>query len=134
MTDDPAREAWLLISDLVFGNNRRRDVAEATGMSFGRSRALRRLARRPMTMRELADALGIEAPNASVVIADLEGQGYVQRKPHPTDGRVKIVEATRAGKALARKAEEILATPPPELSALGADDLEALVRILRSAR
>jgi DNA-binding MarR family transcriptional regulator len=134
MSDDSAREAWLLISDLVFGNNRRRDVAEATGMSFGRSRALRRLARKPMTMRELADALGIEAPNATVLIADLEAQGLVQRRPHPTDGRAKIVEATRKGKAVARKADEILATPPPELSRLSADDLETLLRLLRATR
>jgi len=44
------------------------------------------------------------------------------------------VEATRRGKALARRAEEILGTPPPGLSALAADDLEALRRILSSAR
>jgi DNA-binding MarR family transcriptional regulator len=134
MSDDPAREAWLLMSDLVLDNQRRREVSEAVGMSFGRSRALRRLARRPMTMRELADVLGIEAPNATVVIADLEAQGYVQRKPHPTDGRAKIVEATRKGKALARKADEILATPPAELSALSADDLQTLLRVLGSLR
>jgi DNA-binding MarR family transcriptional regulator len=134
MSDDPARDAWLLMSDLVLDNQRRREVSEAVGMSFGRSRALRRLAARPMTMRELADVLGIEAPNATVVIADLEAQGYVQRKPHPTDGRAKIVEATRKGKALARKADEILATPPAELSALSADDLQALLRVLGSLR
>jgi DNA-binding MarR family transcriptional regulator len=128
------REAWLLMSELVHGSERRRQVAAATGMTFGRSRALRRIAAKPMTMRELADTLGIEPPNATAVIADLEAQGYVQRKPHPTDGRAKIVEATRKGKALARKADDILATPPPELSALSADDLETLRRILLAIR
>ena len=87
-----------------------------------------------MTMRELADALGIEAPNATVVIADLEAQGLVQRKPHPTDGRAKIVEATRKGKAIARTAEDILATPPEALTRLAPEDLETLARILRAAR
>src|SRR4029078_8616527 len=66
--DDVAREAWLLMSEFVYGNNRRRAGADALRMRFARSRALRRLARRPMSMRELADALGIDPPNATVVV------------------------------------------------------------------
>jgi DNA-binding MarR family transcriptional regulator len=128
--DDSAREAWLLMSDFVYGNNRRRAVADALGMSFGRTRALRRLARRPMSMRELADALGIEAPNATVVVDDLEKQGLVRRSAHPTDRRAKVVEATRKGKEMARRADAILSTPPPALEALSTEDLEALRRIL----
>jgi DNA-binding MarR family transcriptional regulator len=127
---DNAREAWLLMSDLVLDNQRRRQVAEATGISFGRTRAVRRLADQPMSMRELADTLGIDPANATAVVVDLESMGLVQRRPHPTDGRVKLVEATRKGKALAKRANEILATPPPELSALSAEDLQTLRRIL----
>jgi DNA-binding MarR family transcriptional regulator len=130
MTDDPAREVWLLMSDLVLDNQRRRQVTDALGMSFGRSRALRRLARRPMSMGELAQVLGIDPPNATTLVADMESQGLVRRKPHPTDGRAKLVEATRKGKSLARTADAILATPPPALSALSTDDLETLRRIL----
>ena len=103
-------------------------------MSFGRGRAVRRLARRPMSMGELAAALGIDPPNATVVVDDLEAQGLVRRRPHPTDRRAKLVEATRKGKALARRADAILATPPPALGALGADDLETLRRILESVQ
>jgi DNA-binding MarR family transcriptional regulator len=128
--DAAAREVWLLISDLVLDNQRRRAVSEATGMSFGRTRAIRRVARQPMSMRELADVLGIDPPNATALVADLESQGLVRRRPHPTDGRAKVVEATRKGKDVARRADSILATPPPELSALSADDLETLRRIL----
>jgi DNA-binding MarR family transcriptional regulator len=127
-----AREAWLLMSDLVLDNERRREVADALGISFGRARTVRRLARRPMSMRELADALGIDPPNATVVVDDLEARGLVRRRPHPTDRRAKLVEATRKGKEVARRADAILATPPRALSALGADDLAALRRILSS--
>jgi DNA-binding MarR family transcriptional regulator len=132
--DAASREVWLLMSDLVLENTRRREVSEALGMSFGRTRAIRRLARAPMSMRELADALGIDPPNATVVVADLESQGLVRRRPHPTDGRAKLVEATRQGKDLARRADAILATPPPGLGALGTDDLQTLRRILESVR
>jgi DNA-binding MarR family transcriptional regulator len=129
---DASREVWLLVSDLVLDNQRRREVAEAVGMSFGRARALRRLARRPLSMGELAAALGIDPPNATVVVDELVSRGLARRRPHPTDRRAKLVEATRKGKELARKADAILGTPPPGLSALGADDLEALRRILTS--
>ena len=129
-----AREVWLLMSDLVLDNERRREVSEALGMSFGRARTVRRLARRPMSMRELADALGIDPPNATVVVDDLEARGLVRRGPHPTDRRAKLVEATPEGKALARRADDILATPPDGLAALDANELETLRRLLSRSR
>ena len=125
-----AREVWLLMSDLVLDNARRREVSEALGMSFGRARAIRRVAREPLSMRELADALGIDPPNATVVVDELESQGLVRRGPHPSDRRAKLVEATRKGKAMARRADAILATPPAGLNELSAAELESLRRIL----
>jgi DNA-binding MarR family transcriptional regulator len=125
---------WLLMSDLVLDNQRRRQVTDATGMSFGRTRALRRLARRPMSMGELAAMLGIDPPNASVLVADMESQGLVNRRPHPTDGRAKLVEVTRKGREIARRADAILATPPAGLSALTAEELETLREMLERAR
>jgi DNA-binding MarR family transcriptional regulator len=124
-------EVWLLINDLVLDNDRRREVTEAVGLSFGRARALRRLARRPMSMRELATALGIDPANATAVVDELEALKLARRRPHPTDRRAKLVEATPKGQKLARQADQILGTPPPALSALDSDDLEALRRILK---
>jgi len=118
------------MSDLVLDNQRRREVSEAVGISFARVRAIRRLARAPMSMGELAAALGTDPPNATALVADLEAQGLVRRRPHPTDGRAKLVETTSEGEDLARRADAILATPPPELAALGEEDLETLRRIL----
>jgi DNA-binding MarR family transcriptional regulator len=126
------REVWLRMSDLVLDHERRREVADALGVSFGRARAVRRVARRPMSMSELAASLGIDKPNATVVVDDLEALGLVRRRPHPTDRRAKLVEATREGKRLARRADEILATPPPSLSTLSDEDLQTLGRILAS--
>lgn len=125
-----ARESWLLMSDLVLDHNRRREVSEALGISFARARAVRRLARRPMSMSELAAALGIEPPNATAVVDELESLGLVRRTPHPTDRRAKLVEATRKGKVMARRADAMLATPPAAFGALSASDLRELRRIL----
>jgi DNA-binding MarR family transcriptional regulator len=83
-----------------------------------------------MSMGELAAALGIEPPNATVLVDELESLGLVRRRPHPTDRRAKLVEATRKGKTMARRADDILATPPPALGALSTDELETLRRIL----
>jgi len=129
-TEALAREVWLLMSDLVLDHERRRKVSEALGMSFNRARAIRYVARRPMSMGELAGALNVDPPNATVVVDELESLGFVKRRPHPTDRRAKIVEATRKGKTLAGRANEILATPPPALAQQSADDLLALRRTL----
>ena len=61
MTDDnpeghAARQAWQAMADLVLDNERRREVSEQVGLSFGKTRALRRIAVQPMTMGELAGA------------------------------------------------------------------------------
>ncbi len=127
---DPSREVWALMSALVLDNQRRRQVSEAVGLSFGRTRAVRRVAAAPMSMGELAAALGIDRPNATVLVDDLERQGLVRRRPHPTDRRAKLVEATRKGKGVARRANEILGTPPAALSALSPEDLSTLREVL----
>jgi DNA-binding MarR family transcriptional regulator len=118
------------MSDLVLDRLRRRAVTDATGLSFGKSRALRRLARRPMSMGELAEAMDTEKPNATTVVSELEALGLVRREPHPTDRRARLVHTTAAGRELARRADEVLAAPPPGLVALGEDDLATLTRIL----
>jgi DNA-binding MarR family transcriptional regulator len=128
--DQAAREVWARMCDLVLDNERRREVADAVGLSFGRIKAIRRVARRSMSMRELADELGIDPPNATVVVDDLESLGLARRQSHPTDRRAKVVEATPKGREIAKRANAILSTPPPALGALEPDDLEQLGRIL----
>jgi DNA-binding MarR family transcriptional regulator len=129
---DLSREVWTLMSDLVLDHQRRRQVSEAVGLSFARTRAVRRVADEPMSMGELAATLGIDRPNATVLVDDLEAQGLVRRRPHPTDRRAKMVEATRKGKNIARRANAILGTPPAALTELSTEDLEALRRLLAS--
>lgn len=129
---DLSREVWTLMSGLVLDHQRRRQVSEAVGLSFSRTRAVRRVAEKPMSMGDLAAALGIDRPNATVLVDDLEARGLVRRRPHPTDRRAKMVEATRKGTSVARRANEILSTPPAALNALSPEDLKGLRRILAS--
>jgi DNA-binding MarR family transcriptional regulator len=119
--------------DLVLDNQRRREVSDALGLSFGRIRAIRRIARIPMSMGELAANLGIDAPYATLVVDELERQGLVVRQPHPTDRRIKLVAATARGSSLARQAEEIMGRPPAGLTRLPASQMEEVARILEAA-
>jgi DNA-binding MarR family transcriptional regulator len=83
-----------------------------------------------MSMRELAGLLGMDPPNLTTVVDDLERSGLVERQSHPTDRRVKLVAATSKGAALAQQANEILGRPPAALVDLPPDELEFLARIL----
>ena len=118
------------MADLVLDNERRREVSERTGLSFGKMKALRRIAGQAMSMRELAGLLGMDPPNLTTVVDDLERSGLVERQSHPTDRRVKLVAATSKGAALAQQANEILGRPPAALVDLPPDELEFLARIL----
>src|SRR5271154_3763054 len=113
--DAAARDAWQAMAALVLDNQRRREVSDRVGLSFGKVRALRRIASRPMSMRELAALLGMDPPNLTTLVDDLERSGLVERQPHPTDRRVKLVVATPEGAALARRAKEVLERPPSAL-------------------
>lgn len=50
-----------------------------------------------MTPGKLAAKEGVQPPSMTRVIAALEAAGYVERTPHPTDGRQAIVTITDRG-------------------------------------
>lgn len=120
--------------ELVLDNDRRREAGDALGLSFLRVKALIHVDREPLVMGELAGSLQIEAPYATVVVDELERLGLVERRPHPTDRRAKVVVATARGAAAARRAVAVLETPPAPLCELDESDLETLVHLLDRVR
>ena len=131
--EQDAARAWSAMRTLVLDrHDRRAKVAERLGMSFIRAKALLHLVSEPLTMRELAAAIAIDAPYATVVVDDLERRGLVRRSPHPDDRRVKVVTLTASGRRLAGIARTILDEPPPVLERLSGQDLAALARIVSS--
>ncbi len=79
------------------------DVRPAHGFAF------QRLALNGATGNELAEHLGVTKQAASEMIDDLEERGYVERQPHPRDGRAKIVVLTTRGWDCIRTAESFFA-------------------------
>lgn len=51
----------------------------------------------PMRMSELADREAVTMPTMSRIVATLEQQGFVERRPDPDDGRARQLVATDAG-------------------------------------
>jgi DNA-binding MarR family transcriptional regulator len=126
-----AVRVWQGIRSLVLdAYDRRKEVSDTLGMSHIRAKALRSLAAGPLALGRLADQLMTDAPYTSVIVADLERRGMVERKAHPADRRSKLVVITPAGAEAAELAERILNEPPASLLALDPADLAALDRIV----
>jgi DNA-binding MarR family transcriptional regulator len=127
-----AGRAWQALVSLVMESRDdwRRKVVEATGMPFSVYRALKRLRKAPRTLRELAGEMSIDAPAATVLVDDLVARGLVERQPHPTDRRAKLVSLTAAGRKLVAAAHRIDDPPPEALASLPEKDLAQLWRIL----
>ena len=68
-------------------------------VSYVRLRLLNALGcRADQTMTELAGALDVTQRRVTALVDALEADGFVERRPHPRDGRSTIVSLTKAGK------------------------------------
>jgi len=111
-------------------DNWRRSVVELTGLPFSRIRILKRLERRSLTVKQVAEAATIDAPAATVAVNDLEARGLVVREIDPENRRRKLVSLTAAGRAMLRAVDEVADPPPPTLAGLDGGDLRMLHTIL----
>src|SRR5665213_2621200 len=130
--DDQAVRVWSAMYDYVNAQDRRRDLQTALGLGggFGRVKVLLHLEQGPMTLRDIADANGLDAPYATVICDKLVERGFVIRTPHPDDNRRKLVSLTEKGHETARLAREILGEAPQSLAAMSAPDLAELEVLL----
>jgi DNA-binding MarR family transcriptional regulator len=127
---DTASRVWSVLHQFVTGQDRRRALRAALDLGPGKVEVLIKLAGGPMTLREIARAVAIDPPAATVGVDQLEARGLVHRTPHPDDNRRKLVHLTDAGRDAAQLAHTILNEPPPALTNLDPDDLARLDEIL----
>ena len=127
-----ADEVWRAMAALVFDNRDRwkRSVVEQSGLPFSRIRILKRLANRPMTVNQVAQAATIDAPAATVAINDLENRGLVVRETDPTNRRSKLVSLTDAGRDVVAKIDAVDDPAPDSLTALDDAELRGLQAII----
>jgi DNA-binding MarR family transcriptional regulator len=127
-----AARVWSAMHAFVAAQDRRRELQEALdlGRGLGRVKVLVQLTGGPMTLRDIAEANGVDAPYATVIVDKLASRGLVERTAHPDDLRRRLVKLTAAGREAAALAEQILAEPPAALLALAPGDLALLDDVL----
>ncbi|WP_167097801.1 MarR family winged helix-turn-helix transcriptional regulator [Mycobacterium sp. DL592] len=132
MSNPLADEVWRTLSALVLDNKDgwRRAVVERTGLPFSRIRILKRLAKRPMTVKQVAEMATIDAPAATVAVNDLEARGLVIREVDPQNRRCKLVSLTEAGHQMVAVLDATEDPAPDRLATLGDEDLATLQAIL----
>ncbi|MGB5113074.1 MAG: MarR family transcriptional regulator [Mycobacterium sp.] len=130
---DRADEVWRLLSSLVINNQDtwKRAVVERTGLPFSRIRILSRLAREPLSVKQIAAAAAIDAPAATVAVNDLEERGLVVRQVDPGNRRSKTVSLTLAGRGLLALIDAVENPAPAPLRELSVTELAALQALLK---
>ena len=101
----------------LLDNSVRRTVDEL-GLTLAQANALRHLGS-PLTTRELSDRIVCEPSNTTFVA------GYIVRRPHPTDRRMRYLALTPSGSRLRRVLLERIRSNDP-LPGLSDDELTAL--------
>lgn len=83
-----------------------------------------------MSPGELARRENVRPPAISPVLASLERQGLVVRRPHPTDGRQSVIELSPAGAALVEEIRDREAWLASRIRELSERDRHTLLRAL----
>jgi DNA-binding MarR family transcriptional regulator len=83
-------------------------AAAAHSLTGAQARLLTLLALEPLPMRRIARTLRCEPSNVTGIVDRLEARGLVERRPDPTDRRVKVAATTAQGARTARRLRESL--------------------------
>jgi DNA-binding MarR family transcriptional regulator len=97
------------------------DVRPAHGFAFSR------LSAGGATITQLAGHLDVTRQAAAQLVDELMAKGYVERRPHPSDARARLIVLTEKGWACTRAAEAAIAdTLRPWEATLGTEGLLAM--------
>jgi DNA-binding MarR family transcriptional regulator len=85
-----------------------------------------------VTSRQVCAALGIQPPNFVPLLASLEKREWVQREPHPNDGRAISLRLTPTGEKMMTHAEQMVSELEDEIvKPLKASEHKQLLNLLR---
>jgi DNA-binding MarR family transcriptional regulator len=123
-----AAEVWKGLYDFCQAQYRRHLAAAAElGMTPGDVKALLWLVPgQAQPMRALAEQWETDASTLTWLIDRLEERGLVQRGPHPTDRRVRVVLLTKQGEKIRAGLLTEMYRPPAAFDALSPTELRAL--------
>jgi DNA-binding MarR family transcriptional regulator len=84
-----------------------------------------------LRMTDLAEHWGCDASYVTALADGLQDRGLVERRPHPTDRRVKTIVLTNEGRAKRERALELLSEPPSAFASLSGAEQRQLRDLLR---
>jgi DNA-binding MarR family transcriptional regulator len=87
-------------------------------------------AEEPQAMRELARRFHCDASYVTSVVDGLEQAGIAERRPHPSDRRIKTVVLTERGVEVLAQVNFVLDAPPSAFDVLSSDEQEQLCSLL----
>jgi len=126
--DDQAERVWSAMRNLASHYPPPQTLRDALnlGRGSGRVRALLQLTDGPRSLSGLAEALGVDAPYATLIVDTLEERNLAERHPDPADRRRKLVELTPAGQEATERLLAIMREPPPGFATLSPGELNTL--------
>lgn len=131
--DRDAEDFHRVLTDLIRVHQfRDRDSICCHGVSVTQSHALTALARGGgLTLNELAGELYLEKSTASRVVKGLQEKGYVERSPHPDDGRALQLDLTPEGRRLHEKiSDELIEEQRRLLADFDSDVRKSMIRLV----
>jgi DNA-binding MarR family transcriptional regulator len=127
-----AGRVWAAMRALVEGHPAKQRLRDALdlGRGSGRVKSLIWLTEGPLSLSGLAEAIGVDAPYATLIVDSLEERGLVERQPDPADRRRKLVTLTPAGRDAVAEVLRIQLEPPPGFCSLSAAELDLLEKLV----
>ena len=129
---DQASRVWAAMRALVEAHPTKQRLRDALdlGRGSGRVKSLMWLTEGPLSLSGLAEAIGVDAPYATLIVDSLEERGLVERQPDPADRRRKLVTLTPAGQDAVAEVLRIQLEPPPGFGRLSAAELDLLEKLV----
>jgi len=107
------------------------DPSRFPGIRFTHNHVLGNVGRKGVRLTELADRAQLGLAACSELVNELEGLGYIERRPDPSDGRAKLIFPTeRGGELLDAAAEAVEAVDRHWRSLLPRGELERIMTTL----
>ncbi len=129
-----ADETWQLVYALVLegeAHTRLHEVCRDVGLPVNLFKAMLTLDRpQPAAMRDLAEYFNFDASYCTTLVDGLEAQGIAERRPHPTDRRIKTVVLTDKGRQVLTRARTLMGEAPPSFRSLSPTEQRRLRSLL----
>ncbi len=113
------------------------DVLRPMRLTFSRYEVLMLLVfsrRGELPLGKIGERLQVHPASVTNAIDRLEAQGFVQRRPHATDGRTTLAAITPAGREIAEEATRVMNREVFTHVGLNERDADVLFEVLRTLR